>query len=80
MNDSFIREKIRFKVSPVIIILAAIQLILLISALISIKRRSSYHIRGRKVWWVLFSFVNYIGPVTYFLFGRIDSKDRKDFL
>lgn len=49
----------------------AVQLALLIAAQLDISRRSSAQIRGRKVWWRLAAFVNFVGPVSYFLFGRV---------
>lgn len=52
------------------IVMGIIQASLLIAALVDIRRRPAEQIRGRKVWWVLASFVNYIGPISYFIFGR----------
>lgn len=46
------------------------QLALLVAALLDIYRRPREEIRGSKVLWVLVSFVNFIGPSSYFLFGR----------
>lgn len=53
-----------------IIFLAALQIILLASALIDIARRPSSGIKGRKLKWILISFIDFAGPVSYFLFGR----------
>lgn len=39
-------------------------------ALIDIARRPKSKIRGRKAAWVLASFVNFVGPISYFIFGR----------
>lgn len=52
------------------ILLAIIQVSLLVAALADIRRRPAKQIRGRKLWWVMAAFVNYIGPISYFLFGR----------
>lgn len=52
------------------ILLAVIQVSLLVAALADIRRRPAEQIRGRKLWWVMAAFVNYIGPISYFLFGR----------
>ncbi|KMQ50912.1 hypothetical protein CHISP_2263 [Chitinispirillum alkaliphilum] len=68
-----------FKKSSLLII-AAVGITLLISALVSIKKRPIHLIRGKKVYWVLISFIDIIGPITYFLFGRIKNDKRKDFL
>ncbi|HON10653.1 MAG TPA: PLD nuclease N-terminal domain-containing protein [Chitinispirillaceae bacterium] len=53
-----------------IIFLTILQVILLASALIDIARRPSSEIKGRKLKWVLISFIDFAGPVSYFLFGR----------
>jgi hypothetical protein len=49
---------------------AGMQLVLLGAALLDIRRRSSAELRGGKRLWVPAIFVNFIGPVAYFLFGR----------
>jgi hypothetical protein len=53
------------------VISGIVQLALLISALADIRRRPPEQIRGKKWAWVLISFINYIGPIAYFLFGRV---------
>ncbi len=52
--------------------LGAVQIGLLIAALIDIHRRPRVLIRGKKAWWTLASFVNFIGPISYFIAGRKD--------
>jgi hypothetical protein len=47
-----------------------VQLGLLLAALLDIYRRPSVEIRGDKRLWTLATFVNFIGPISYFLFGR----------
>lgn len=47
-----------------------VQLGLLITALLDIYRRPAEEIRGRKLLWALISFVNFVGPIAYFLVGR----------
>jgi hypothetical protein len=49
---------------------AAMQLVLLGAALLDIRRRSSHELRGGKRVWVPAVFINFIGPIAYFLFGR----------
>lgn len=49
---------------------AIMQLSLLASALIDIWRRPREEIRGPKRLWVGVSFINFIGPLSYFVFGR----------
>lgn len=47
-----------------------IQVTLMLAALIDIRRRPAQEIRGPKGAWVAASFVNTIGPLSYFAFGR----------
>jgi hypothetical protein len=47
-----------------------VQLGLLVAALVDIHRRPATQIRGRKRLWVAVAFVNFVGPISYFLFGR----------
>jgi hypothetical protein len=53
-----------------VIVGGAVQVALLVAALVDIKRRPAELIRGGKVLWVLLSFVNYVGPLAYFVVGR----------
>jgi hypothetical protein len=46
------------------------QLGLLVAALSDIYRRPQEEIRGNKRLWVAAAFVNFVGPISYFLFGR----------
>ncbi len=50
--------------------IAAVEIALLAAALADIARRPAKNIRGRKLWWTLGSFVQFFGPVAYFVFGR----------
>ena len=47
-----------------------IQFSLLASALVDIRRRPGEQVRGPKWVWVLVAFINFVGPISYFLFGR----------
>jgi len=61
-----IREFIPFLV-PVLVI----QLALLVTALVDLIRRP--HTRGPKwAWALVILFINIIGPIVYFTFGRVD--------
>ena len=53
-----------------IMISGIVQVSLLIAALTDIWRRPKEEIRGDKRLWTALSFVNFIGPISYFLFGR----------
>jgi hypothetical protein len=48
----------------------SIQISLLVSALVDIRRRPAEQIRGPKLLWAMASFINFVGPVSYFAFGR----------
>ena len=48
----------------------ATQLGLLAAALADIRPRPQEEIRGSKRAWVAAAFVNLVGPLSYFLFGR----------
>jgi hypothetical protein len=47
-----------------------VQFALLAAALADIYRRPAEEVRGKKIVWTLVSFVNFVGPISYFLFGR----------
>jgi hypothetical protein len=54
-----------------VVILGILQLTLLVAALADIQKRSPEEINGDKRLWTVVAFINYIGPISYFLFGRI---------
>jgi hypothetical protein len=47
-----------------------VQVALCIAALADIRRRPADQINGKKPMWVALAFVNTIGPLAYFAFGR----------
>jgi hypothetical protein len=51
------------------IIMGGIQIALLVAALMDIRRRPAEQIKGSKRLWTALAFVNYIGPLAYFLVG-----------
>lgn len=52
------------------LIAGLIQTGLLIAALWDIHTRPSDEFRGNKWIWTAVSFINFIGPISYFIFGR----------
>lgn len=48
----------------------AVQLALLGAALADLRRRPADQINGSKRLWTAASFVNFVGPLAYFRFGR----------
>jgi hypothetical protein len=53
-----------------IVVLGALQLALLAASLIDIRRRPAEEINGSKRLWTMVVFINGIGPIAYFVFGR----------
>ena len=49
---------------------AILQFTLLIAAQWDIHQRAEAEVRGSKRMWRLLTFINFIGPLAYFLFGR----------
>ncbi|TKV60777.1 PLDc_N domain-containing protein [Nakamurella flava] len=52
------------------------QLALLGAALRSLSKRSAAELNGPRALWIAVSFVNFVGPITYFVLGRRRSTDR----
>jgi hypothetical protein len=50
--------------------LIVLQFGLLAAALFDLSRRPARKVRGDKRAWVAASFVNYVGPLAYFAYGR----------
>ena len=53
-----------------VVISGVVQVTLLFAALVDIWRRPEDEIRGSKRIWTAAAFVNFIGPLSYFIFGR----------
>nr|WP_184738169.1 PLDc N-terminal domain-containing protein [Arthrobacter sp. AZCC_0090] len=53
-----------------VVVVGAGQLALLVAAQRSISRTPAAQIRGSKALWRAASFINFFGPLSYFLFGR----------
>jgi hypothetical protein len=51
-------------------ILGLLQVLLLAAAQWDLSRRSSEEVNGDKRLWRLLVFINFIGPIAYFLVGR----------
>lgn len=55
---------------PFLIPLILIELVLMITALIHVLRHPHYKLGNKPIWIVIVLFVQIIGPVIYFVFGR----------
>jgi len=53
---------------------ATAQITLLIAAQIDLSRRDSSQVRGNKPVWAAVNFISFIGPLSYFTFGRTHNK------
>jgi hypothetical protein len=51
-------------------LIGLIQVSLMVAALIDIRRRPAEEINGSKKMWTALAFVNWIGPIAYFIKGR----------
>ena len=61
----------RSKVSRgLIVVTGVVELALLAATLVDIKRRPADQIKGSKRMWTALAFVNIVGPISYFAFGR----------
>ena len=49
---------------------ATVQIGLLVAALVDLARRPADRIRGPKLLWVPITFINFLGPLAYFIIGR----------
>ena len=53
-----------------IVVAGVVEVILLVAALIDIRRRPAEQIKGSKRMWTALAFINIVGPIAYFTFGR----------
>jgi hypothetical protein len=53
-----------------IVAAGVVQLLLAAAALLDLARRPSEQVRGPKRLWAAAAFVNTVGPLAYFAFGR----------
>jgi hypothetical protein len=69
------RQRVKFSDLPArsrarIVLLAVVQLTLLLAAEIDIQRRPASQINGPKGRWRLVCLINFVGPLSYFRWGR----------
>ena len=53
-----------------IIVAGVVQTSLTVATLLDLRRRPNAQIRGSKHLWTAAAFVNFVGPLAYFTFGR----------
>lgn len=54
---------------------SVVQISLAVSAWIDLARRPSSEVRGRKSWWALLIGINFVGPLSYFRWGRVSTSN-----
>ncbi|MEZ4769224.1 MAG: PLDc N-terminal domain-containing protein [Caldilineales bacterium] len=54
----------------ILVIAGILEILLLGAALMDLRRRPAEQIKGSKRVWTMVAFINYVGPIAYFLFGR----------
>ncbi|MEZ4634623.1 MAG: hypothetical protein R2873_07045 [Caldilineaceae bacterium] len=52
------------------ILMTVIQISLLAAALLDIRKRPAEEINGSKKLWTAIAFINWVGPIAYFVKGR----------
>jgi len=55
------------------VVLGAIQIVLLVVAIVDMARRPPELVRGKKRFWAPVLLINGIGPLAYLVFGRLDA-------
>ena len=53
-----------------IVVTGVVEVVLLAATLIDLRRRPAEQIKGPKPMWTALAFVNILGPISYFTFGR----------
>ena len=59
-----------FEYLPILLPVILIQLILMVTALVHVLRHPNYRFGNKVVWIVIVVFIQIIGPIIYFAFGR----------
>ncbi len=57
----------------ILVPLIIIQIALFLTALVHIFKHEHYRI-GNRIIWVIVIFINFIGPIAYFIFGRENNR------
>lgn len=59
-----------FEYLPILLPVILIELILMVTALVHVLRHPNYRFGNKVVWIVIVVFIQIIGPIIYFAFGR----------
>ena len=55
---------------PLLVPLITLELVLMIMALIHVVRHPQYRIGNQVIWIIVVLFIQILGPIAYFVFGR----------
>lgn len=58
------------RTQTIIVSTGVLELALLIAAQADLTRRPAHQVRGSKLGWRLLTFINVVGPIAYFRWGR----------
>lgn len=59
-----------FEYLPMLLPVVVIEVILMLTALVHVLRHPHYRFGNKAVWVIVVIFVQIIGPIVYFVFGR----------
>ena len=61
-----------------VLVAALVQILLAVWACADLARRPKAQVRGRKAWWASIIAINYVGPLAYLGWGRINDERNAD--
>lgn len=67
MNNNF---ELLMEYLPVLLPVIVVELVLAITALVHVIRHPHYKFGNKAVWILVVLFIQFVGPIVYFLFGR----------
>lgn len=59
-----------FEFLPVLLPVILIELVLMLTALVHVLRHPNYRFGNKIIWIIVVVFIQIIGPIIYFVFGR----------
>ncbi|RGC47749.1 PLDc N-terminal domain-containing protein [Absiella sp. AM29-15] len=59
---------------PIILPLAILEIFLAVFSLIHVLRHPNYRFGNKMIWCIIVVFLQFIGPIIYFVFGRGDQE------
>ena len=59
---------------PIILPLAILEIFLAVFSLIHVLRHPNYRFGNKMIWCIIVVFLQFIGPIIYLFFGRVDQE------